>query len=114
MIRKKFGPAIAGLFAGLRHRSIRIQFILGAMAIAAGLLLRISSGEWIAVILCIGLVIQAEFMNTAIEFICNYLTINRDEKIKVIKDLAAGGVLVSSGAALFVAIIIFVRHVFGV
>ncbi len=114
MIRKKFGPAFKGLYDGICHKSIRIQFLLGALTVIAGLILRLSSGEWVAVILAIGLVIQAEFMNTAIEYLCNYLTERRDEQIKVIKDLAAGGVLAASIAALAVAIVILLRHITGV
>ena len=93
------------------HRSILTQFVLGALAVAAGLILRITSGEWIAVVLCIGMVITTEYLNTAIEFICNYLTTKKDAKIKEIKDLAAGAVLVSSLTALVTAIIILLRHI---
>ena len=111
MLKKKFKPAFEGLLNGMAHRSIRIQFLLGALAAAAGLVLKITSGEWIAVVLCIGLVITTEYLNTAIEFVCNYLTTKKDAKIKEIKDLAAGAVLVSSLTALVTAIIMLLRHI---
>ena len=111
MLKKKFKPAFEGLRNGMVHRSILTQFVLGALAVAAGVILRITSGEWIAVVLCIGMVITTEYLNTAIEFICNYLTTKKDAKIKEIKDLAAGAVLVSSLAALVTAIIILLRHI---
>ena len=53
MIRKKFGPAFRGLIQGMGHRSIRVQWILALLAVIAGCILRLTSGEWIAVILCI-------------------------------------------------------------
>ena len=109
-MRKKFGPAFAGLLAGLRHKAVLTQFVLGFCAVAVGLILHLSSMEWIAVILCIGLVITAEYLNTAIEFLCNYLTGYQDERIRVIKDLSAGAVLAASMAALAVAIILVFRH----
>lgn len=111
MLKKKFGPAIAGVTAGLHHSAIRIQFVLGFLAVLAGLVLRISSGEWIAVVLCIGMVICAEMLNTCIEFLCNFLTTSRNEEIRIIKDLAAGAVLIASAAALVTALIILSRHI---
>ena len=111
MLKKKFKPAFEGLRNGMVHRSILTQFVLGVLAVAAGVILRITSGEWIAVVLCIGMVITTEYLNTAIEFICNYLTTKKDAKIKEIKDLAAGAVLVSSLTALVTAIIILLRHI---
>ena len=110
MIRKKFGPAFQGIMDGLSHRSIRLQFLLGGCAVLAGALLGLSSGEWIAVILCIGLVISMEIMNTAVEFLCDYLTEEADERIRKIKDLSAGAVLTASLAALAAAAVILVRH----
>ena len=110
-MRKKFGPALHGAAAGFSHRSILLQFVLGALAVAAGFLLKLTYGEWIAVILCIGLVISAEYMNTAIEFLCDYLTREEDSRIGLIKDLAAGGVLCASGAALLTAIVILAHHI---
>lgn len=43
--------------------------------------------------LCACLVFAAECLNTAIEKICDYLTTEYSNKIKYIKDVAAGGVL---------------------
>ncbi|MBR4454798.1 MAG: diacylglycerol kinase family protein [Solobacterium sp.] len=110
MIRKKFEPAFSGLLNGLRHRSILTQYVLGAGAIIAGLILKLTYMEWIAVLICIGMVITAEYLNTAIEFICNYLTIRKDDRIRVIKDIAAGAVLASSLCALTIALMILGHH----
>ena len=62
-------------------------------------------------IVCIGLVIVTEYLNTAIEFTCDFLTTERDEQIKVIKDIAAGAVLVASLTALVTAIVILFHHI---
>jgi len=110
MIRKKIGPAFHGLVQGMNHRSIRIQWILGALAVTAGFILRLTAGEWVAVILCIGLVVTAEYLNTAVEFLCNYLTQETDEQIGRIKDISAGGVLAASIAALAAALVILAGH----
>jgi diacylglycerol kinase len=110
-LKKKFGPAFAGIAAGFAHRAIVTQFVLGLLAVLAGLILRISSGEWIAVILCIGLVIGFEFMNTAIEFLCDFITTERHPEIKAVKDIAAASVLIAALTALVTALVILFRHI---
>ena len=65
-----------------------------------------------SVLLCIGLVIVAEILNTCIEKLCDLYSTEKNEKIKYIKDLAAGGVLFASLIALTVGILIFVHHLF--
>jgi len=77
------------------------------MVLAAGFYFQISNHEWLAVIICIGMVFSAELLNTAIEHICNFINPNFDKRIGVIKDLAAAGVLLSAIASLIVGLIIF-------
>ena len=56
--------------------------------------------------------IVAEILNTCIEKLCDLYTTERNEKIKFIKDLGAGGVLFASMIALSVGILIFIHHLF--
>ncbi len=109
-MKKKFSYAWQGIATGLKHKSIRIQFILAAMAMLAGIIMRLKPMEWAAVIICIGAVITAEMLNTCIEKICDFITKDYREEIKVIKDIAAGAVLVTSLAALITALIILACH----
>jgi diacylglycerol kinase len=50
--------------------------------------------------------------NTAIEKICNKITIEKDKDIKVIKDISAGFVLISALFSLVVGAIIFLPYLF--
>ena len=52
-------------------------------------------------------VFSSECTNTAIEHICNKITTDKDPKIKLIKDIAAGSVL-CWGAVFFTAEFIFI------
>ena len=90
-----------------------IHIAMSFIAIALGFYLDISNNEWIAVILCIGMVISAEILNTAIEHIANFIQPNQDLKIKHIKDLGAAGVFASALAALIVGLIIFLPKIMG-
>jgi diacylglycerol kinase len=52
----------------------------------------------------------AETFNTSIERLADAVTLERDDRIGVIKDMAAAGVLVSSVGALIIGAIIFLPH----
>ncbi len=110
-MKEKFNNAFSGLMDGIRDHSIRTQMILGLMAVCAGLFLRLDSGEWIAVVICIGMVVSTEMLNTCIERLCDLYDTHRNEKIHVIKDLGAGAVLTASLCALVTALIILIRHI---
>lgn len=108
----KFYVAFVGLVSSLKDRSIQIQYILAILACIAAWMIGCNYYEWLAVLLCIGLVIVAEILNTCIEKLCDLYSTEKNEKIKYIKDLAAGGVLFVSLIALTVGILIFVHHLF--
>lgn len=63
------------------------------LVIAAGVLFRITRVEWLSVLLCIGLVTATEIFNTVAERLCDFVSPERREKIKIIKDIAVAGVL---------------------
>lgn len=107
-MNKSFGYAFAGIYEGWRnHPNFRRQAIILAAVLAAGLGWRISATEWIAVILASGMVLAAEMVNTAIEAAVNLVTKERRPEAKIAKDAGAGGVLITSVAAVIVGIIIF-------
>lgn len=108
---KKFENAFRGIVTGWLHKSIRVQFILAAMAVTAGMILKLEAMEWTAVIICIGLVITAEMLNTCVEMLCDLHTKEFNSMVRDIKDIAAGAVLVSSLTALICALVILVRHI---
>jgi len=108
----KFYVAFVGLVSSLKDRSIQIQYVLAILACIVAWMIGCNYYEWIAVLLCIGLVIVAEILNTCIEKLCDLYSTEKNEQIKYIKDLAAGGVLFVSLIALTVGILIFVHHLF--
>ena len=57
------------------------------------------------------MVITAEILNTCIERVCDLYSNEFDERIRLIKDLAAGAVLVSAIAALLCSLIILFSHI---
>ena len=74
------------------------------MAVLGGIIIKLNYYEWIAFIICIGCVIGSEMLNTCIEKICDFIEPNYNVKIKVIKDISSGAVLIFSLMALIVCI----------
>ncbi len=107
---KKFSDAFHGLNSALKHRAVKVQCVLAAMAIIGGVIIRLDFYEWLAFVVCIALVITGEVMNTAIERIGDYLNQNEDPRIREIKDLSSAAVLVSSLGALAVCIMCVIRR----
>lgn len=108
---KKFSDAFCGLKNALSHKAVRIQILLGIMAIIGGIIIKLDYYEWLAFIICISLVIMSEIFNTSIERIGDYLNLQKDEKIKTIKDLSSAAVLISSIGALIVCIMTVIKRI---
>ena len=104
-----FVYAINGIIHTFRQeKNILIQSIFAVASIIAGIIFKISPMEWIAIVLCIGMVFACEIINTAIETIVDFISPEHHKKAGLIKDLAAGAVLVMSIASAIVAAIIFI------
>ncbi len=105
---KSFGFAINGLRILIREEhNARIHLFVAGVAIIASIGLGISVLEWMAVILAIGFVFAAEIVNSAIENMADFISPEKDERIKKIKDLSAAGVLVSAVTAFAIGLLVF-------
>ena len=108
-IIKSFKDAISGIINTIpTERNLKIQVIIMIFVIAAGLIVRLSSIEWIICIIIFGLVISAELFNTAIEKTLDYINEDYCDEFKFIKDASAAAVLVLAIASAIIGLIIFV------
>lgn len=99
-------------FNGLRvlfkeeHNS-RIHLFATICVVVAGILLKLSVLEWVAVAFAIGLVFCGEIFNSAIEDLSDVVCPEQDERIKKVKDLSAAAVLVNAITAAVVGLLVF-------
>jgi len=108
-----FRYAFNGLKILMREEhNARIHLFAACCVLIAGAVFKISTSEWIAVVLCIGSVFALELVNSAIENIANFISPERNKTIKKVKDLAAGAVLVAAIASAIIGLIIFLPKVF--
>lgn len=93
------------------QRNIIFQSIFAILAILCGLFFKITTIEWLAIILTIFFVVTAEFINTAIETTVDLCTEEKNEKAKNAKDVAAGAVLLTSINAVIIGLIVFMPYI---
>jgi diacylglycerol kinase len=110
---KKFLNSADFALQGIRRffsneRNGQIQAVFGLAAILLGFILSITAFQWLLVLFCIGLVISLEMINSAIEKFCDLVTNDYHPGIKIIKDVAAGSVLVASLFSLITGLVIFI------
>jgi diacylglycerol kinase (ATP) len=105
---ESFACAFRGIAALLKSEvHARIHLVATIAVLALGWWFGVGAGEWIAVILAIGLVWVAEALNTAIEYVADLAHPDEHPEVKKLKDLAAAAVLFASIAALIVGLIVF-------
>jgi len=92
---------------------MRIIFLFGVAAFLAGILYHLKGIELVALCITITLVLMAEIFNTAVELLMNMLTEKYHTKIRVIKDISAGIVVITSLNAIGVGFILFAKRIFG-
>ena len=90
-----------GLFFRQEHNA-RIHAVIAVITVVSGVLVGLSRMEWIAVFFAIGMVIATEAVNTTVEYLCDFICPEYNDKIKKIKDLAAGAVLICAIAAVII------------
>jgi diacylglycerol kinase (ATP) len=108
---KAFEFAFIGIWSSFKREThLKIHFIATILVTAAGILFKITPVEWIIVISCCSIVLAAELFNSAIEKMCDLVTTERDPKIKYIKDVSAGAVLVLSIGTAFIGYFVFGKY----
>ena len=106
----KFREAFRGIKLGVRgHSSFCVHFFFAGLAIAFAVALDCSLVEWCLILLCIGLVLTAELVNSAIETLFHGLDEATRARWNGSLEIAAGAVLVASLTAALVGAIIFVK-----
>lgn len=108
---KSFEWAMNGIRTVWREEvNFRIEIFFGVLAVVLGTYLHILVFEWMIIAVCIGAVLAAEMLNTAIEDLCNKVEPNIDPVIGKIKDVMGGFVLVVSITSMAIGLMIFVDY----
>ena len=112
-LAESFKVALAGIVEASGARNFRIELCFAVAAIVLGICFRISIAEWVAIVICIGLVLGAECFNTAIEDTVDIACPQEHPQAKRAKDSAAGAVLLCAIASFIVGVVIFAPRILG-
>lgn len=87
---------IRTVFSGLRYAvlfdwSVTYKLVLSAGVLAGAFMLR-AWVDFLLILVVTALVVFAEIVNSAIEALCDFVEESHNEKIKIIKDMAAAAV----------------------
>lgn len=105
---KSVGYAYKGaVYLFKTESSIKIQTFIALFVTITGFYFDISKTEWLFQVAMIGLVLSMEGVNTAIEYIADFIHPELHPGIGRIKDIAAGAVFIAAMASVVVAIIIY-------
>jgi len=97
---------IQTVFSGLRYAvlydwSVTYKLILSVVVLAIAFFLR-AWVDFLLILVVTAFVVFAEIINSAIEALCDFVEARHNEKIKVIKDIAAAAV----GIAIFTWLVV--------
>ena len=104
--------ALNGIYIVVKEeRNFIIHLMAAGVAIVLGFALKISNLEWVLLLITIGTVLTLEVINTAIERIMDFIVSDVNPKVKVIKDLSAGAVLIAACNSVFIACLLFLPKI---
>ncbi|MBQ9984806.1 MAG: diacylglycerol kinase family protein [Oscillospiraceae bacterium] len=109
---KSFIASFANAFRGIAaaiggERNFRVHICMMIYVIFFSVIGEVGRAEVSRFVLCFGIVLSAELINTAIENLCDAVTEEYNLNIRKAKDVAAGAVLVSAVAAAVVGLSVF-------
>ena len=110
---KSFRFAFNGIRILLIHEhNAWVHLFAAVCVILAGFLLKISILEWVTIVIAVGLVIALEAINSSIEKLSDFVSPEKHNQIKIVKDLSAAGVLIGAITAVIVGLLVFIPKIF--
>ena len=107
-----FKYAFNGLIDAYRtEQSVWIYIPVALLVILAGFLLKISTFEWLIIILILGIILSLELINTALEAVVDLATEKYHPLAKKAKDTVSAAVLVFAITAVIIGLIIFIPKI---
>ena len=107
-----FKYEIEGFISSFKtERNMKIHVLAMLIVVALGIFLKLNKIEWCIIAIAIVIVLSAELFNTAIETVVDMISPEKNEKAKLVKDIAAASVLVLAMGAVIVGAIIFIPKI---
>lgn len=107
-----FKYAFCGIFQAYKgEQNLKIHTFIAILVIIFGFVFQIHYFEWLICLVLIGLVLMAEFINTAIEYVVDLASPNIHPLAKAAKDTASAGVLMMAIISAIIGLLVFVPEI---
>ena len=104
-----FAYAAKGLVEAIKSQfSIRFHFVASILVVGLSFYYKLSGFEWCLILLSISIVWTTELLNTALEYLTDFVSPEYNYLAGKVKDIAAGAVLVAAFLSACVGLIIFI------
>lgn len=113
---KNFFEALKNAMNGVVYvvkngKNIKIQIVIAILVFIAAIILKFNNVELAILVLICFFIFALEFINTVIERLADLYTTEYNEKVKVIKDVAAGTVAIIAIASIIIGILLFIPKI---
>jgi diacylglycerol kinase len=113
---RKFGRSLVTAFYGVVYvvrleRNARIHLIVAILVLILSIVVGITNAELAAIFFAIILVFTAEIVNTSLEKTLDLIHDKPHDQVRIIKDMAAGAVLVTALGAIAIGIAVFLPYI---
>lgn len=109
---KSFKHALSGILYCFKYEhNMIIIFICTLIVVILGFDLKISSGEWLFIILVCGAIAACEMINSSVEAMVDLITTDYHELAKIAKDTASAATLFLCITALVGGLVIFLPKI---
>jgi undecaprenol kinase len=103
-----FKYSVQGLtYAYKYEQSMFIHAMFTLVAFLLNIFLKVSSTEWLITLLCLGVVLSIELINTAIEAVVDLVTLEIHPLAKIAKDCGSAATFVVTMLGIVICIIIY-------
>jgi diacylglycerol kinase (ATP) len=110
---RSFAFAISGILLALKTQAnMRIHVAISVAVIAAAIYFQLAKADWLWLIVSIMIVLSAELLNSAFEFVCDVISPQHNASVARAKDIAAGAVLVVALGAALIGLLVFWPYIY--
>ncbi len=106
-----FKNAFRGIIIASKESSFCIMTFFGILVVFFGFYFSIKIYEMIVVLFLIGMVISIELINSQVERTLDIIQPEYDIRVKDIKDISAGAVLIASITSFIIGLLIFLPYI---
>ncbi len=106
---KSLNYAINGMWRVFAtEANMKIHLVITVLVVISGVLFKISVIEWLICLVCFGMVISMEMMNTALEKWVDFVSPEYHKAAGQAKDIAAAAVLMAAVFSAIAGLVIFI------